>query len=150
MLFVGIDPGSESGAIAAIPADRSQEACVERCFGAPSAIWTQAGPLLSSSDYTIVAALERVHTMPKQGISSAGKFMQNFGAWEGFLLALGISFKLVSPQQWQKAILAKSGCGKEGSLDYCRRKYPYIDLRFKKDHGKSDALCIAEWAEADF
>jgi crossover junction endodeoxyribonuclease RuvC len=57
--------------------------------------------------------IENVHTMPKQGIASAGKFMRHFGQLEGILVALEIPYELVTPQRWQKHLGLIGGKGVE-------------------------------------
>lgn len=145
MRFCGIDPGSASGAIADI-GQAMDNPWAEDCNGTPAEIWSKFGEVLGRDYKFGLVALERVHTMPKQGISSAGKFMENFGTWQGILLARGIPFELVSPRSWQKEILGSAGSTNDGSLEYCRRHFPHLNWSRQKDHNRADALCLALWA----
>ena len=145
-LFLGIDPGSASGAIAGIDENGSPLFAVD-CNGTPAELHQQY--LLIRSRFPqdiLLAGLEKVHTMPKQGIVSAGKFMENFGAWQMLLLAREIPYELVTPQAWMKVILATAGTTSDGSLEYCKRKYPQLDWKRKKDHNRAEALCLAAWS----
>ena len=89
------------------------------------------------------AALERVHAMPKQGLSSTFAFGHCYGVMEGTLAALGIPYDLIEPQAWQKA--AKVPAGKDGSRTRASQLFPaYAELFARKsDHGRSDSALIA-------
>lgn len=92
------------------------------------------------------AAVEQVHAMPQQGVTSMFKFGTNFGTWLGVLAAFKIPTVLVTPRKWQKVMLdAGTGQTKDKSLDMARRLFPAVDLHRKKDHGKADALLLAEY-----
>ena len=49
----------------------------------------------------IVIYLEKVSASPIMGQSSAFKFGENYGQWQGLLDALDMDFILVAPQSWQ-------------------------------------------------
>jgi crossover junction endodeoxyribonuclease RuvC len=92
------------------------------------------------------AVLERVHAMPKQGVSSTFSFGQNYGWWKGLLDSLGIAWTEATPQQWQKGVVPKRGNDNDKpSLTIARRMFPDAPLSRKKDHGRADALLIASW-----
>ena len=99
------------------------------------------------ADFNIkMAILEKVHSMPKQGVSSVFKFGMNFGMIQGVLSALRVPYMLVTPQKWQKGIVVPTDGkdSKERSLTVARRMFPQVDwLRRKKDHNRSDALLMA-------
>jgi len=48
------------------------------------------------------AVLEKVHSMPRQGVASTFKFGESFGFIQGVLYSCKISFDLVTPQAWMK------------------------------------------------
>ena len=56
--------------------------------------------MISSKNTT--AIIEKVHSMPKQGVVSTFKFGNNFGQWQGILSAMGIPYEEVTPQKWMK------------------------------------------------
>ena len=144
--WLGIDPGA-SGAVALLTTDGEV-----RVKDWPGCIVNAADYLRAwRVDYSIVlAALELVHAMPKQGVSSMFKLGQNFGAWQGILAALGIPHVLVRPQAWQSGILTKGDGAdtKTQSLAAARRRWPDLELGRKKDHGRADALHLAAYAKA--
>lgn len=145
MIYIGIDPGQEGG-IAVLDGNTNQV----WVYSMPDGPTELANCLFTIKEYQTnghLAALEAVHAMPKQGVSSAFTFGMGYGMLQGTLAAYKIPFIFVTPQKWQKAVFdsAKRGDTKARSLDLARRLFPQIDLHRKGDHGKSDALLIALW-----
>lgn len=143
---IGIDPG-KSGA-AALIADR------EECGKYIDVIdWADPAQVADglrewAEDFSIrIAVLEKVHSMPKQGVSSSFNFGDNFGCWKGMLAMAQIPFELVSPQKWQKGLFGKAdGVKKERSLSVVRRIYPGTQwFTRKKDHNRADAVLMARY-----
>ncbi|MEG2687176.1 MAG: hypothetical protein RR954_08705 [Christensenellaceae bacterium] len=137
--FIGIDPG-KSGALAVI--DNSLQ-LIELVDYSDKIYET-----LSCYDTaTTYCAIEKVHSMPKQGVVSVFSFGENFGFLKGCLAALGFDFCEVTPQRWQKLELpAKLTPTDKPSLAVARSLYPDAPLSRKKDNGRSDAIMIARWA----
>lgn len=141
MIYIGIDPG-QTGAMAAI----SPEGAIVFDFDNSEAL---AFLRLNRAEVRL-SAVEKVSAMPKQGVSSTFKFGTNYGIWQGRLEACGIPYILVTPQKWQKAVFDSGTRGKDRkamSIAMARRLFPDLsqDLRRKKDHGRADALLIAEY-----
>ena len=148
MQYIGIDPGQtggiaiidEHGVTAEVMPVRDKEIDV------PEIVPYFAG----MSDPLCV--IEKVGAMPKQGVSSTFKFGKGFGKLLGMLEAIEIPYILVTPQQWKKTVLVGMNWKgrKVASIEYCRTRYPKLDLkaspRCRKDHdGMADALCMAEY-----
>lgn len=92
------------------------------------------------------AAVEKVHAMPRQGVSSTFNFGANFGWWRGYLSANGISPVLVTPQKWMAYHRTVSKRREKGSTIACARVlHPSAPLTLKKHDGRADALLIASW-----
>ena len=92
----------------------------------------------------IRAVIERVHSMPAQGISSAFTFGVGFGSVLACLQLLPASIEFVSPAAWKRGLgLSKD---KSASLDRARLLYPQASLKRQKDDGRAEALLIAHWA----
>ena len=85
--------------------------------------------------------LERVHTMPGQGVASSGKFMMHYGFLRGVLVALGIPFEEVSPLKWQRALGCLSGGDKNVTKQKAQQLFPHLTIT----HATADALLIAEY-----
>lgn len=101
-------------------------------------------------DNNYVAYIEKVHAMPQQGVKSTFSFGFNTGVIHGVLAALNIPRKLVTPQAWKKKVLAGTPKTKEAAIDYCRMRYPEVNLYVTArsttcNDGMADALCIAEY-----
>lgn len=98
------------------------------------------------SDYQSRIVIEKVHAMPKQGVTSVFTFGEGFGVLKGMAAAFDIPLLLVRPQEWQKAILGgiDKSLGKARSTVYCKQLYPDLKDLHKHD-GLADAACIAEW-----
>jgi hypothetical protein len=85
--------------------------------------------------------VERVHAMPRDGSASAFAFGENFGALQGVLAALGIPYRFVTPQAWQKKVgaLPKDKKERKNALKaYAQQHYPHIQVTLKT----SDALAM--------
>lgn len=87
------------------------------------------------------AYLEKVHAMPKQGVSSTFKFGTNFGFLIGCLTALKIPFEFVTPNTWQKAL----SCQSKGDKNVTKAKAQQLFPERKIIHTIADALLIAEY-----
>lgn len=132
---MGIDPG-QSGGIAVINGD------IARAHNMPETerdVWD----LLTS--YTgsgiVCAVIEKVHAMPKQGVSSTFKFGKGYGALRMALIASGVPFREVAPQTWQKALGCLTGGDKNVSKAMAQQLYPHLKIT----HATADALLLATW-----
>jgi hypothetical protein len=106
--------------------------------------------------------LERVHSMPRDGVASAFKFGKNAGILTGMLIAHGIDFQEMPPETWQQALgihtraKAPRGRGlminfppeetkrqwKKRLMDAARQLFPGFEVTLRT----ADALLIAEVA----
>jgi crossover junction endodeoxyribonuclease RuvC len=149
MRIAGIDPGA-TGAVAVL----DTELGTLEIFDTPTAlvkvgtrsvqrIMPASFARLLKSHRVDVAALERVHAMPKQGVSSTFAFGHAYGVVEGILAALEIPYDLLDPQKWQT--LARMPKGKDAGRARAVQLFPaYAELFARaKDHGRSDAALIA-------
>lgn len=101
----------------------------------------------SKSGSKVVAIMEDVHPWPGQGVVSSGSLMRGVGTWEGILAALGIPYEFVTPQRWKGTMMDGRGKDKDASRILAQQLFPEIaeKLKLKKDHGKAEALLIAEY-----
>lgn len=151
MIYIGIDPGLD-GAIAFLYSDGTARVC-----NAPTGkigkkrdyLLAQMANLLERQINEIrqVAAVERVHSMPKQGVASSFNFGKGFGLWLGLLAGRGIPFDLVEPTRWKKVMLDGMGKEKDAARIRAQQLFPSLatELSRKKDHGRAEALLIAEY-----
>jgi crossover junction endodeoxyribonuclease RuvC len=162
MTVIGIDPGLNGGIaimhsgelpiLHKMPtADGIDEHAVRTIF--EDALITARNRAMTMPP--IMAFVEKVNAMPKQGVTSMFNFGAGWGLVRGILCGLCIPYRLVTPQQWQRALLAGMNRDntKAAAYQYVSRLYPTIDYRIslkgRKAHdGKVDALCIAIWGIA--
>jgi crossover junction endodeoxyribonuclease RuvC len=87
--------------------------------------------------------IEKVHTMPKQGIASAGKFMLGFGVVLGCIAALRLPSTELTPQAWMKQIGMRKG--KDGARARATALFPAWGPDFSPSNadGLADATLIA-------
>lgn len=95
-------------------------------------------------------AIEDVHAMPEQGVTSTFRFGYNAGILLGVLEALNIKVLRVKPAVW------KGGLGldadKKKSLTLARKLFPRYSRYFQrfKDNGRAEAALIAHYAQKAF
>ena len=162
---LGIDPGV-SGAVACLRDDKlawvenmptmALSGSKQQVNGAElSRLFKDRLTRLSTGSFTdVIAYVEYVSARPGQGSSSGFNFGMSYGKLLGVFEALGIPYKLVTPQVWKK----RAGVpGKKASEDgkrninadmartVCQQLYPGAPLGLKKDIGKADAILIARF-----
>jgi len=78
--------------------------------------------------------------------SAASRFVLGrcVGQWEGAVQALGFTLLLAHPPTWKKA-MGVAGGDKGRSVLEASRLFPEASLKRKKDHGRADALLLAEY-----
>jgi Holliday junction resolvasome RuvABC endonuclease subunit len=93
--------------------------------------------------------VERVHSMPKQGVASSFSFGFSAGALQQAIASAKLQFTLISPQTW-KSYYGLEG-GRENKSD-SRAKATTLFPRFenlwarKKDDGRAEAVLLAHYA----
>jgi len=86
--------------------------------------------------------IERVHSMPKQGVASSFKFGTSFGVIIGMVAICGIRHEFIQPQKWQASLKCLTKGDKNVSKARAQQLFPAV----KVIHQNADALLIAEWA----
>jgi len=149
-IYVGIDPGAH-GAIATVIQYEDYAALstiLDRDQLPLIVIANWLGALARKHDVT--AAIEAVHAMPGQGVTSTFSFGRNFGEWLGIIAAAALVPVLVRPQDWRKAMgLAPEPDDKKrkaASRNLATRLWPSQAEQFKrvKDTDRAEAALIAE------
>jgi crossover junction endodeoxyribonuclease RuvC len=85
--------------------------------------------------------LEKVHSMPAQGVTSSFNFGINFGILKGAIGSLNIKPTLVTPQAWKKHFKL-IGKPKDDSRLLAQKLFPSSSLSRKKDCDRADALLL--------
>lgn len=104
-------------------------------------MWDMIRDLTAWKDEPTCAAIEIVHAMPKQGVTSTFTFGKGYGGLRMALIASGIPFREVQPRAWQKEL----GCLTGGDKNVSKRKAQQLFPSLKITHAIADALLIAEW-----
>jgi len=143
-IHIGIDPG-KSGAIAFIPRLRApwtvkNTETISDLRDALDDALTQCGSL------GVFACIEKVHSMPGQGVASTFKFGESYGQLTGLLVGLKIPYETVTPQKWQGAMQCRSKGDKNVTKAKAQALYPEI----KVIHANADALLIATYCKRNF
>ncbi len=142
-IFIGLDPGSASGAYGVINEEGKYITCGEIPV-VDNRVDALSLYIAIKTQFDCHIAVENVHTMPGQGISSSGKFMRAAGAIEATAVLTGAKVTLVSPQVW-KRFHELLGTEKKASLLLARSLWPDAPLNLAKHHGRADALLMALW-----
>lgn len=99
----------------------------------------------------VLAVLEKVHAMPKQGVTSMFNFGENLGMWKAFLAIHKIPHIIIPPQQWMKGLVTKSDGPntKSAVKNVATRLFPEAELFGSKGgykDGRGDALLMSYYA----
>lgn len=140
--FIGIDVG-QNGGYAVIGQDR------EYAMPWDDAKFAESIRGLSFRAGGLIAYVEKVNAMPKQGVTSMFKFGKSAGFIEGVLTACRVPYQLIPPQKWKKEY--SLGSDKKDSIIVCERLFPQVSLLrtercTTKHDGMAEALLIAEYA----
>lgn len=143
-MIAGIDPGA-SGALAVIDKGRVLDVLdVPKVSGeVDNVAWARAWvPLLGQADHVWI---ERVHAMPRQGVTSMFNFGQRYGFVIGLVSALGIPVSYVRPAEWKRKVGVAVKADKAASRIRASELFPDSAAlwRRKADEGKAEAALIA-------
>lgn len=136
MTYIGIDPGKNGG----IAWCRDGKMAVEKMPETDTDLLELLRGI--SGEGECMAILEKVHSMPGQGVTSSFTFGRGFGALRMALLACGIPLDMVTPQTWQKAMSCLTGGAKNVSKRRAQELFPSLKIT----HATADALLICEYA----
>jgi len=93
----------------------------------------------------MLVMLEQVGSQPNEGAVGAFSFGRGFGQIEGVLCGLGLSYSLVRPQVWKKALAVPADKG--GARMHAARLWPGAADQFwrVKDDGRAEAALIGHY-----
>lgn len=158
MLVLGIDPGlSGAAALVHAPQCNPLAARILALHDMPLGAAKQGKTIKNHLDLAALAklmalpvfdmpdaaAIEEVHAMPGQGVTSMFRFGYAAGAVAGIAAAHGLPVHFIRPQEWQT--LAGVRQGKGASRLRASQLFPAHAAAFGrvKDHGRADAALIA-------
>jgi crossover junction endodeoxyribonuclease RuvC len=139
MFYLGIDPGKTGGATLL---DDKGDIVVKLAFTNKTdhdiSEWIQE----QTKDRKVIAYIERVGSMPKQGRTSIFTFGRGYGVLIGLLTGLKVSFDLVSPGVWQRRLGCLTHGDKNVTKTRAQRMYPN---ETKITHATADSILIARF-----
>jgi len=148
MIIMGLDPGS-SGGISIVETKKNK---------LPKIVFFLKMPIISMYGKKIidtkklfasiklfeidVSIIEKVHAMPRQGVTSSFQFGRSFGAIEALAYLLAKRVDYVAPVVWKKYL--GIGASKQDSLDMARLKFGNNEIWEKKTNdGIAEASLLA-------
>ena len=148
MIILGIDPGS-SGGIAII--ENKINALPKIIFASKMSVITLFGKKVVDvqkvssylKQYNIdVSIIEKVHAMPRQGVTSSFQFGRSFGGIEALCYLYTKRVDYVAPVIWKKNL--GLGASKQDSLDLARLKFGNLEYwNLKSNDGIAEAALLA-------
>lgn len=146
--FIGIDPGIKGGLalvsakgelIEVVPMPGMDKEVDGRELAQILASWA-----IMAGDLSRVY-IEKVHSMPKQGVASTFKFGKAYGIAIGVVNAVNLPLEYVSPQKWKKTF-SLIGKSKDASRLMASDLWPdhRSEWQYKYQDGKAEAALIAE------
>ena len=146
--IIAIDPG-QSGAIAVVENDGFLAHLEDLNIIRDGRLaWVNGGwlnsMLMQYGATRMRVVVERVSSMPKQGVASAFNFGVSFGSVLSLVQAHSLPLEFVTASVWKRAFGLSSD--KRASLDKARLLYPHAELHLAKHEGRAEALLIAHWA----
>jgi len=148
--FISIDPGS-SGSMCAL-SDSGEVHFKDFKDEDLKGYITWIQDVISIHGSPTMVAIEKVHAMPGQGVTSMFSFGQRLGELEGMLQTLNLGYELVPPKTWQKPCgivmpkKATPALKKKTTYTTISKLYPDAPLTGPKGgiiDGRCDALGIA-------
>jgi len=140
-VFIGIDPGI-SGGIGIIYNESYYAAKCPNTVAEMAdeiAMVREVGP-----DLSCYAIIEKVHSMPGQGVVSTWKFGANYGQWLGILATLKIPYVLVTPHKWMSHYGSRPKIKKDRKnhlKDLAQQRFPDVKITL----ATADAMLIANY-----
>jgi len=136
--YMGIDPGASGGCAVVY-----EEGKIARVFKFKGLTLVDLNRQMCECkrDFAPIAVLEKVHSMPGQGVSSTFKFGQNYGQLEMCLVGLKIPYTLVTPAKWQGVMSCRTKGDKNVTKAKAQQTWPGV----KVIHAIADAMLLAEY-----
>jgi len=138
MIYMGIDPG-KSGGIASI---ENGVAIAHKMPATEQDIYEQL-KIISVSSTGCFCVIEKVHSSPQMGVTSAFTFGRGYGGLLMALSAIGIPFVECTPNKWQMRL----SCQTKGDKNITKRKAQQLFPDIKITHAIADALLIAKYCQ---
>jgi len=151
MITIGVDPGL-SGAIGVLkngiylavldmPTVAKGSGSVKNEVNPAELMTLLKQHVLNNENVSVV--LERVNSMPGQGVSSTFSLGDSFGCARSIIAACRYELTYTSPAHWKKFF--NLGSDKDASRALAIRLFPTAPLGLKKHSDRAEALLMARW-----
>ncbi len=91
----------------------------------------------------VAVIVERVSSMPGQGVASMMSLGDTVGCIRGVVAARGYPLQWITPTQWKRRYAI--GADKELARAKAIQLYPQAELARKKDHNRAEAILLARY-----
>ncbi len=147
MLYVGVDPGTKGAAYAIHSTGQLHSSLRFQHHVVDGGVGLALCEYLQQLQHPVVVAIEKVHSMPRQGVASTFKFGQLYGEALAACAIAKVPLLQVAPQRWQRALQLLSRDKTETQAHHKARLRQQAVLRWAATvrADESDALWIAEW-----
>lgn len=100
---------------------------------------------IAAENTITMAVVERVGSMPGQGLSSTFGFGRTYGVIQGVIAALQMPMHLVTPVTWKRALRVPSE--KDGARLRASEIFPQYSHHWSRvmDHNRAEAALLAHW-----
>jgi len=136
MIYIGIDPGANGGLVSI-----DNEGVVLHSTKYNIKDYVSYFNVLKKNELNTIVFVEKVHSMPRQGVRSMFTFGQRFGEITGLLEAFQIEYYLIEPQRWKKHF-SLLGSNKKDSCLKALELEPTLKCIGKRG-GLMDGICDA-------
>ena len=150
MYYLGIDPGvsggmcllDEYGTVACVGKFKDKtEHDIATLFKDYIKVGSYGTDGTSGNGFAII---EKVHSMPKQGVASTFKFGRSYGFLRGCLVCNNIPFEEIAPAKWQRELHCLSKGDK--NVTKARAQQLFSSQVERITHYIADAMLLAEYA----
>ena len=140
-IYIGIDPG-KSGGICFLQGDDIR---VSKC---PATIHDMVSEIELANDIGVCSAVvEKVHSMPGQGVKSVWTFAENYAQWCTILATLKIRYVLVPPNTWMKFYGSTRPKDKTARKNYLKQLAQQLYPNIKVTLATADAILLAHYLQ---
>ena len=157
MIYLGIDPGGSGGiaflddqgaVVNAVKMPESDRDLYELIWRARLQTAEEFTGQLGATTTSARAVIERVHSSPQMGVSSAFTFGKGFGRLLMALTASAIPFDEISPRKWQPVmgVLYPKDATQTERKNISKARAQQLFPHLTVTHAIADALLIAEYA----
>lgn len=143
-IYIGVDPG-KSGGVAVL----NETGVVVKTMAFNKGTEREVSDFFREwRDFEYAFCLiERVHSMPRQGVKSMFTFGQSYGFLRACLICYRIKFVEIPPKEWMKKLGCMSGGDKKVTRAKAQQLFPRTENKIT--HSIADALLLA-WSAREY